>query len=603
MKRYLYIVILAVIVLFSNTSCQDELESNFVDPSVYTPESNIVPGMFASMMSRNRTFKNDYGEFWWHASRGGMISHLHFFTRPLRESLTYYAETNDIPATYTTMNVDSYFYGHNIDFKEIPLMKNYLDAMGDQELKDNQIYYTLANMVRVYRASKSVDMFNNVPYSEGLKGVDGNFFPKYDDAKDIYLDILNTLGTGVEQIVSEVATLSADGKRIFAQQDIIFQGDVNKWVQWGNAVRLRLAVRISGVEEGQAKSVISDIISKGNLPTEDLLIGNDSWVSKEKDHWKRGIVERDYAGFITPTLMYMLDRDYDHEYTPGVDDPRLPVLLIPNREKLYMPCSFDFSVGQKIHDAVMADNMEKYNYGSSYVYQYESYNELYPYLQYNSFSSWNPATMVVNKEPWRAFTRAEIDLLLAEVELKGLANTGKSVEEHIKNAVINSIDYWYYMNSFCTWDKITDANKSFMMPTAPTQEVKNTYAAVVAADYAKATDLESRMAVIMQQKYVHLNIHDYFELFSELRRTRLPKLGLIRYNASITINPSVERWPYPGAESSTNLESFSEVANEDNFSSYIFWVPQDKRNVSYYDTDFKEHYLYTEYPGIPESFK
>jgi hypothetical protein len=96
----------------------------------------------------------------------------------------------------------------------------------------------------------------------------------------------------------------------------------------------------------------------------------------------------------------------------------------------------------------------------------------------------------------------------------------------------------------------------------------------------QAGDIEAKMEIIMQQKYVHLNIHDPRELFTELRRTRHPKLNPIVFNPSVIIHTVVNRIPYPQSESANNFEQYSKVIDQDNFTSPIFWM--DKPAVSFY---------------------
>ncbi len=600
MKKYISLIF--ILGLFSLSGCQDELETNFKDPGVYTPTDDDIPsGMFAQMMERTRTFKNDYGEFWWHAgSTGGMIGHSHLVMRHIRTAYTFYLDAMNIPSFYTTMNVDAYYYGHNNNFRELPLMEAVVNDMSESDKKENEIYVTLSKMVRAYRASKAVDLFNSVPYTEGLQGTVGGFFPKFDDPWEIYKSLIDDLGTYADLAVEHATQLSESGKATFERQDIIFQGDAQKWQQFANALRLRLAVRVSGVQNEYAKQVIAEILQKGNLPTEDLLISNDMWVSKDGDHWKRGLKERDYTAFIAPTIMYKMDQDKDHVYTPGVDDPRMPVFFLPNRDTLYMPASLDFEIGQAIYDSVATSNKEKYDVSGGYV-AYNYHNDLDVYMKYNAYSLWNPATMARNVEPWRAFTLAEVDFLLAEIALKNLGSTSKTAAEHVKDGVIHSIDYWYNINSYAAWDKIDATNRDFLTPSAPTESIKTQYATTIETAYNDAADLEGKMAVIIGQKYVHLNIHDYLEVFNELRRTRHPKLPLLKYNESIYLGAQVERYPYPGDVAATNRDNYAEVVEQDNFTTPVFWVPEHLRNVSYY-IEPEDAYFYTEYPGVPESF-
>lgn len=596
-----YISLLFIFSLFITYGCQDELEEDFINPEVYSPTDNVPASMFSEMMSRTRTFKNDYGEFWWQLDAGGAIEHLHLNKRHLRDAYSWFADANDVNYFYATVALDAYYYGHNNDFREIPLMQGLINDMSEEKKADNEIYLTISNMVREYRASKAVDMYNSVPYSEGLQGGDGVFFPKFDDPMTIYKSIIDNLGIYADLVIQNASQLSTDGKAIFEGQDIIFEGDAEKWQQFANAVRLRLAVRISGVQPEYAKTVIGEILADNNLPTEDLLIPVQMWVSHERKHWKFGLVERDYASFISPTLMYKMDKNKDHEYTAGVDDPRMPVLFLPNRDSLYMPVSYDFSVGQAIYNAVRESNIDKYGFGGAYTVQ-NQYRDIDPYMKYNAYSSWNPATMVNNAEPWRAFTLAEVDLLLAEVNLKALGTTPKSAAEYVNDAVVHSIDYWYYANSFSTWDQVDESNRYFLMPTMPDQAVKDQFATVISDEYNAASNLEDKMEVIIGQKYVHLNLHDYFEVSNEMRRTKHPKLPLIKFNSSMAIAPHLERYPYPSNVPATNGESYNEVSAQDNFTTPIFWVPENMQNVSYYMDEYDSDYLYTKFPGVPESF-
>jgi hypothetical protein len=597
-----YIILIFITLLLGVIGCKNELSDKFTDPSVYTPEDKDVPsGMFAEIMSRSFVFMNDYAQFWYHADAGGMIGHSQMVMRFLKTDYSWFSDANDVEAFYTTSGCDDYFYGFNYSFRELPTMEEAVAAMSDDEKTDNQIYVTLSKMVRDYCASKAVDLYDKVPYTEGLHGTTGTFFPKYDDGKVVYETIIKDLDSYATEIVEEEAKMSTTGKSTFATQDIIFQGDIDKWVQWATALRLRLAVRISGVDEDYAKGVINEIISGGKLPSGDLFIPANKWVSYPKNRWKQGLAERDYAAFIPPKIMYQLDRNKDHKYTTGTDDPRLPVYFLPNRDTLYMPVSLDFSIGQKIFNYVRNQNVSKYNYSGAYYY-YNYFSTFDNYMKYNGCSLWNPVTMIQNTDPWRAFTRAEIDFLLAEIQLKGLASTGSSVEQHIKDGVINSINYWYYINSFSTWTYINSSNRSFLMPTAPSESVKETYASVVLADYANASSEEDKMEVIIGQKYLHLCIHDYLEVFTELRRTRHPKLPLLRFSSSLTIAPEVERYPYPSDESSYNSDAVKEVSSENNFTTPIFWVPTSKQSVSYYEDSYNDDYMYTKYKGVPESF-
>ena len=583
--------------LISFYGCQKELEEDFPNPATQAPEGGASAGMFTAIMERTRTFKNDYGEFYWHVKSNGMIGHSHIATEPYGGP--YWGEWdayNDVIANYTTASLSEYFAPQK-DVREITSMKEELETLSEQDRINAEIYLSLSKLVYLYRMSKAVDLYNSVPFSEALQGVDLQFFPKYDDPAEIYKTILSDIKVNIDLASNQYSQMNDDGKATFTRQDIIFEGDISKWVQWAAAIRLRLAVRVSGVLDTEAKAAISEVLAEGNLPNEDLLIPNNLWISEPENHWKRGFVESDYSIHITPDFLFKMDRDRDHQYTIGIDDPRLPVICTPNRDQLYVPLSFDSQIGTAIYNKVNDEN------GYSFAWNRDLDN-LGQFLTASAYSVYNPATFSHVKEPVRAFTLAEVHLLLAEVALKGLGTTPESSSLHIAEAVKASIDYWYMINSYTTHEDLTDPlHKQLFTPDKPSGGDIDNYATIIANEYNAAASEDDKMDILMWQKYLHLNIHDYYELFTELRRTRHPKLGLLRTSFGTMLNPVVERYPYPGSASAYNFEGYSSVADHDNFTSHIFWVPQDKRTESYYESNFNDDYMYIEYVGVPESFK
>jgi len=91
-----------------------------------------------------------------------------------------------------------------------------------------------------------VTTFGDVPYSEALDPE--NVFPKYDDAKTIYTDLLKRMAT-------DVSTLKTTEKGITSAQDIIYGGDVAKWKKFANSFLLRMAMTIADSDPATAKSV------------------------------------------------------------------------------------------------------------------------------------------------------------------------------------------------------------------------------------------------------------------------------------------------------------------------------------------------------------
>jgi hypothetical protein len=122
-------------------------------------------------------------------------------------------------------------------------------------------YGDLQNQVAVARILKAwffqilTDMYGDVPYSEALQADDqaAETNPEYDAQADIYSDLLNEL--------KEAAAMIRLDKEGFTQGDIIYNGDMEKWLKFANSLRLRVAMRMSEVAPALAANEVAAALS------------------------------------------------------------------------------------------------------------------------------------------------------------------------------------------------------------------------------------------------------------------------------------------------------------------------------------------------------
>lgn len=113
-----------------------------------------------------------------------------------------------------------------------------------------------ARIWKNYLWSYLTDGWRDVPYSQAMKGgkEDGGVLkPVYDKQEDIYPAVMASL----KEIADEMA--GGLGTDDLGDGDFIFKGDVAKWQKFCNSLRLRMAMRISGVSAQLAKSTIEEI--------------------------------------------------------------------------------------------------------------------------------------------------------------------------------------------------------------------------------------------------------------------------------------------------------------------------------------------------------
>lgn len=112
-------------------------------------------------------------------------------------------------------------------------------------IKSNQL--AIIDIMQVLAFSTLVNTFGNVPYSQAID--QQNLFPKYDDAKTISLDLLKRLNTDIAQLNTASAGFSAS-------EDLIFQGDISKWIKFGNSLRMQQALILADAENAIAKTAV-----------------------------------------------------------------------------------------------------------------------------------------------------------------------------------------------------------------------------------------------------------------------------------------------------------------------------------------------------------
>lgn len=599
MKKLLYLFLTVMVVNFS--ACNDELDDLWQDPNKHTPNAEqLISGLF-TQMQQSKFFTLDYGEWYWLLNyRNSFIHQAQIVTfMPYNEDWCEYHSAidfgGDVSKYMTTANNShtnrfEHFYTYLANYG---LIKDELKSLSGAEYDDNIIYGRLSTIIKDIIGLQTVDLFNKIPFTEAFKGTEGIFFPKYDDPEEIYKSVIEEYKTIAAELPGLLDKMSPTAKTMFQTQDIFFKGDINKWVQYINVMRLKACLRISGVVADYVKPHIAEVLQ--NLPAEDFIFDHPkkNIVAVSTGHNDAGTIHRswfenNYMLAIPDHLMLSMNRG-DSLYDVNVDDPRLPVLVCGHA----IDSTFD-----KIEYYGVSMNWQRNWYLRSLpddapgVRKPRAYSvngaNMKTYIRNQEWNFYNSATFTFNQIPMYLMSLAEMDLMLAEIELKGLASTGKSAADHIKNSVVNSTDFWYAVNA--RPDNIDQTLEpkvnEVLHPTKPSSTVINNYAAVIQAEYNTAAGTEDKMEIIIKQKYIHLNILQAYECFAELRRTRHPKLEPITSGITGTVitnaKSKLERFIYPSSELSSNFEEYSKVSAEDNWTSHIFWVPQDKRSENYY---------------------
>ena len=105
----------------------------------------------------------------------------------------------------------------------------------------------ITDIMQVFTWSVLVNTFGDIPYTEALDP--DNLFPKYDDAKTVYFDLLTRLDTSIAALDPAASGFGSDA-------DLVYGGDVEKWIMFGNSLKLRLGMIIADFDAAKSKSVV-----------------------------------------------------------------------------------------------------------------------------------------------------------------------------------------------------------------------------------------------------------------------------------------------------------------------------------------------------------
>lgn len=116
---------------------------------------------------------------------------------------------------------------------------DYQVMINKAQQKNAKYYEGIGRIMKAHDFQILVDIYNNVPYFEALKG-SVNVTPKYDNGADIYKDLFRQIDTGIS-LIKGATTSQSVGIKDF---DIMFKGDKVLWAKFGNTLKLRMLVHL-----------------------------------------------------------------------------------------------------------------------------------------------------------------------------------------------------------------------------------------------------------------------------------------------------------------------------------------------------------------------
>ena len=489
----------------------------------------------------------------------------------------HYAFTQQLMGCWNTTN-----YGgrHTLDNNEMSRiwtsfytqsLKNIIDAQyRTAEDAEKVNINSVLRIYRVYLMSIITDTYGDAPFSEaGLGFLEGKFNPKYDKQEDIY----NAFFLELEDAVNKI-----DPTKDKVTGDLIYAGDVTKWQQLANSLRLRFAMRISNVNPTKAQTEFENALAaNGGVITD---ASSDALIKYMTIAFSFGQeAYSDYRGNSLSQLLFGNDPANNPSYLCSTFFNQLYNSGDPRTFKISR-CYYDGLMSATSPDNRVDITQEMIEKGIDFsprdpgAYSWEPWPTGYDSDICAELAVNNPsvtATMAREVEPKLAnnflksdnpgvvMTSAEVKFLMAEATVKKWNVGSVSAEDLYKQGVRAAMDF-LTDNYGCT--ATTDAEfDAFIQDKGAFGHTDN-----------------QKLEAINTQAWI-LHFTNPAECWANIRRSGYPKLkspaeyGFGQYLTGGTEIPV--RLCYPVLESSYNKKSYNEaierMGGTDNWHSLLWW--------------------------------
>lgn len=510
-KLLLYPSIFCVAAGLMLSSCKkSDFNSNY-----YNPEQSVtgnIGSLYAGMFDNARVIPRYWNLYTF------LIPVLGTYSQTI--GYTSGSKIYEQPVNYTQDRWNDYYTGTMARYREMEKLYNNLST--DAEKNGYQLFLETGRIYLYDQTAQMVDLWGDIPFtSAGQLNATGNIvLAQYDKGAVIYDSIL----TDLKRISDYLASVSPDAFYLNQLQkyDFLNGGSITQWRKYANSLRLRLAMRISYVDEAKAKGIIQEILGDAAkypvVETVDenvqvTLTGN--LISTSNDI-REGFGVNPFApGYMVDSIM-----------VPS-GDPRLPVYFTANKQGEYhgVPNTWNAS---RVSDSTTA----------------------------GYFSRYDSATFTENnKFPGIILTASEVSFIKAEAYERWGGGDAKAAYE---DGIRQSIAYYYSINSNTTFTT-HDA-------TAPSETEIAAYLADPVVAYGT-----NNLQKIATQKWIDFNVMQAQQAWAEWRRTKLPPFHFPA-DPSSTLSPNVpNRLLYPSTERILNATNYEAVKAGDVVTSKVFW--------------------------------
>jgi hypothetical protein len=163
----------------------------------------------------------------------------------------YYAGHRGQPLNYAQYNIQSADLDYLWSNMYAGVLRDLKTIIDKGTAENDLVDAGAAQILSAYSYSVLTDMFGDIPFSQSLNGLNG-LTPAYDKQEAIYPALITLIDQGITNLKS-----GKGGATTPLINDVIFGGDINKWEQFGNSLKLRLYNHLSKVQPTAALTFLN----------------------------------------------------------------------------------------------------------------------------------------------------------------------------------------------------------------------------------------------------------------------------------------------------------------------------------------------------------
>jgi hypothetical protein len=408
----------------------------------------------------------------------------------------------------------------------------------------------IAHIMKAYSYQLLVDAYGDVPYTEGLQGKDGKYTPKYDPDSEVYKLLVGELDEAIAILKANQGSIGAGVTALNSTSDPVFGGDITKWIQFANNLKLRLLVRAEGSSiDAFVQDAYGRFSGEGFLKADALVNPgySPSTIDRQNPYWN--VYFSTTAGTATQAANYYITSRYVFSFYNGVklDDEFRGKLIYKG-----FPGTPNGQLGQETPGP---------DHPASTKFLW------FIGTGAGAAASQDNAGILKSRSAGAPIiTGAEVYFLLAEAALNGHVLDGDA-KSNFNKGIEASFAYLALKGTQTAWPDVSADVADYLTANEDSYLV----------NFDLATTDEQKLEAIITQKYIALNILNSNEAWNEFRRTAWPRISgtdpvttFVSIQSASTHHDKLPvRLVYPQTE--INLNGANVPASRNPYSDRIFW--------------------------------